>query len=103
METASLFDYKTVKVKVNAPAPEGLRAELIRKKTIVLNWDDYVGAALGPMMKIYRRISPFGFVQDDCETGLPAGSGYQFMEELPIGQTNYTDTKNIEVGFQYCY
>lgn len=99
----SLFAYKTVQIKVNAPAPTGLRADLIRRKTIELNWDNYSGASLGPTMKIYRRISPFDYIPDACETGIPEGSGYELIEELPIGQTTFIDTENIAVGFQYCY
>ena len=99
----SLFAYKTVQIKVNAPAPTGLQVDLIRRKTIELNWNDYPGAVLGPTMKFYRRISPFDFVPDDCETGLPDGSDYQLIEELPIGQTQFVDTENIQVGFKYCY
>jgi len=88
-------------VKVIGPAPTGLVAEP-GNAFIRLNWN---APNCNPTKYlIYRRKTSLDYVHDDCTTGLPEDSGYEFVAET--GDTAYVDNDNGEglvQGFDYCY
>ena len=101
----NLVDIKNMKIKVIAPAPENLSLEP-NNKTIFVSWNKSV-CDNAIAYEVYRRISSFGFTPGDCETGVPAYTGYH-----KIFQTDgYLDTSFIDndggqglrQGIEYCY
>ena len=101
----SLVAIKNVRITVISPAPENLTL-VPTNKTIELSWSRCIcNSASG--YEIFRRISPYGFNPDTCETGVPA-----YTEYVKIGQTDsYNDTSFIDnndgaglnQGTEYCY
>ncbi len=56
---------------------------------------------------IYRRITPYGFNPDTCETGVPAYTGYEWIDtsSSPL-DTTYLDNNygnGLTQGYEYCY
>ncbi len=99
----SLVDFRTWKIKVVAPAPEGLNAAALNRQAIQLVWDEYVGKDYAPTMKVYRRVDSFDFSAEDCLTGIPANSGYERIAELAIDHLSFVDDQGIQPGVKYCY
>ena len=101
----NLVDIKTVKIKVIAPAPENLALEPTNK-TILVSWNKSICSnAIG--YEVYRRISSYGFVYDECETGVPAYTGYvKVYETQGWSDTIFLDNDNdngFRQGIEYCY
>ena len=101
----NLVSYKTISITVVSPAPENLTAEAVGS-TIRLNWNRAICAkAVG--YRIYRKIGYYGFIPDNCETGVPAYTGYSLIHEnTSISDTSYTDDDNglgLIHGNDYCY
>lgn len=101
----SLVTYKSVKITVVCPRPENLSATPIGN-TIHLNWNkDICTNAIG--YKIYRHSGFTGFVPGNCETGVPAFTGYQQIATIAnIYDTNYIDNnggQGLVLGNDYCY
>jgi gliding motility-associated-like protein len=101
----NLVNYKTVGITVICPAPENLTAEAIGS-TIRLKWDR-VPCSKGSGYRIYRHLGYIGFEPDNCQTGVPASTGYVLIHEnTGINDTAYTDDDNglgLIHGNQYCY
>jgi len=97
-----LTDFKTLSIKVVAPAPTGLTGEIVSSTAIGLEWDSYFAASLNPTIQIYRRINSFDFDPANCNIGIPANSGYVLIDEVPVDQINYIDN-DVASGVNYCY
>lgn len=101
-----LTDVQTWRITVVGPPPEGLVAQPdFSNNTITLNWDAY-GCPNAERMTIWRRKGSFDFEPDNCETGLPAFTGYQQIGSVPIGQTSFEDNnqgRGLDRGVSYCY
>lgn len=98
----SLTDYTQMNITVVAPAPLNPSATP-SGNSILLNWDPSVcDNATG--YKIYRRLGLAPFTPSNCELGVPAYTGYQFIGSTN-GWTNTTYTDNIALvhGEEYCY
>ena len=63
-------------------------------------------------MQVWRKVDGSPFEPDNCETGMPAGLGYELIAEVPIKDNNlqpitaYTDTnggRGLAPGARYCY
>jgi hypothetical protein len=96
-----LHDFATANITVVAPEP--LNPSATPDGSIMrLDWDeDACTNAEG--YRIYRRQELYGFDPDDCETGVPAYTGYQFIEEVEgWGNTTYDD-HDLAFGITYCY
>ena len=102
-DAPSLVDFGTWNVTVVAPAPTGLNSAIADARSIQLTWDEYIGRNFNPVMKIYRRVDSFDFIPENCNLGIPAGSGYELIDQVPINQTNYVDNNDIRPGVNYCY
>lgn len=101
----SLVSFATWNITVVGPAPEGLFANVIPGRTVELSWDDYT-CSNAVTMQIWRRIDSFDIIPDACDPGMPAFAGYELIDEVPIGQTNYLDNNNgrmLAPGANYCY
>ncbi len=108
--TTPLVDYKSVFIRVIAPAPTGLTATPTGA-SIILHWNavtchDTVGA--NPLIgyHVYRKNSCDPFVHNTCETGLPPTTGYTLLANTGPNITNFTDNNNgsgLVNGFTYSY
>ena len=100
-----LSDYESVQIKVVAPAPQNLTATP-QGTSIVLQWDASL-CSLATGYAIYRKNGPYGFIPSPCETGVPAYTGYTFLDTVNnINTTDYTDSGNgsgLVPGMVYCY
>lgn len=98
----SLSAYTSANITVVAPAPQNPNATP-QLGAIELNWDESPcdGAE---SYKIYRRAGLYGFDPDDCETGVPAYTGYELLDVIEgIENTTYLDFNDITFGVGYCY
>lgn len=102
-DAPKLTDFQRWNIKVVAPAPTGLTANILTGQSIELNWDDYVAANLNPKMEIYRRVESYDFTPENCNVGIPANSGYELVDDVAIGQTSFTDDNDLRPGVNYCY
>lgn len=104
-EGLSLASFETWNVTVVGPAPEGLTATVSDNKSIELNWDGY-SCDNASAMQVWRRVGPYDATPDNCDTGIPDGAGYELIDEVDIGTTNFLDTNDGEglaPGAVYCY
>lgn len=97
-----LVDLYTTEITVVAPAPKNPMAVGL-DGGIALNWDtSFCRNAIG--YKIYRREGSYGFVPDECETGVPEYTGYELIGSTPhVDSVNYLDTVDLLNGVEYCY
>ncbi|MBK9539070.1 MAG: gliding motility-associated C-terminal domain-containing protein [Flavobacteriales bacterium] len=96
-----LEDYEPVNITVVAPEPENLVASP-NVEVIDLTWTPSICTnAAG--YRIYRRIGPFPFTPSHCETGVPAYTGYVFLDTVQgAGTASFTD-EDVLFGVEYCY
>jgi hypothetical protein len=96
-----LQDYETMFITVVAPAPQNPSATP-DGNVMQLAWDPSIcGNANG--YKIYRRQGSYGFVHGNCETGVPAYTGYQLIGSTSgVNSTSFTDA-GLAFGITYCY
>jgi gliding motility-associated-like protein len=101
----SLSSYKTLNIKVVAPAPENPLA-IPLGTSIVLNWEKNDCNNITGYY-IYRRKSYYGFFPGHCETGVPAYTGYSKIAEVQgKDNTSFIDNDNgngLIHGIEYCY
>ncbi|HET9505848.1 MAG TPA: gliding motility-associated C-terminal domain-containing protein [Hymenobacter sp.] len=92
-----LIDEKTWRITVIGPAPTNLQAAPNGSGAILLSWNPYgcqttsVAGQL-PTIRIYRREGCFPYTPSACETGIPAGAGYQLIGSVPANVTAFNDT-----------
>jgi gliding motility-associated-like protein len=106
LQGPSLVDFATWNITVVGPAPEGLTAETQPGRRVNLNWDDYLCEQNAGTMQIWRRVDSFDFEPDNCEVGMPDYAGYELIDKVPIGQTQYLDlggAQGLAFGATYCY
>ncbi len=105
----SLTDVESVLITVLAPEVQNPAADPTGN-SIVLTWDPSPCAGIfNPFeaqqvrYKIYRRQNLYGFEPGPCEVGVPAYTGYVFLDEVSgVNTTTYTDN-SIAYGGNYCY
>ena len=100
-----LVNFKTVHIKVIAPAPENFYADALGNG-INLNWDESsCENAIG--YKIYRRDGESGWNHSYCETGVPPYTGFNLIKEISSIKTlNFRDDNfgnGLLHGTNYCY
>src|SRR6185295_88134 len=105
----NLADLLTVRITVVAPSPKNPLAVPLGS-SIKLNWDKEVCDVLPDTAKgyyIYRRNGFYGFIPAQCETGVPAYTGYTKIATVQgINNTSFTDNNNgagLVPGVDYCY
>jgi gliding motility-associated-like protein len=101
-----LIDEKVWRVTVIGPAPTGLRAVRGTGQQVLLDWASYpcqTGASgVLATIRIYRRENCYPYTPAPCETGIPAGAGYQLLSTVPANLTNYADN-TVQRGKTYSY
>lgn len=101
----SLVSYKTLNITIVAPEVENVFAEPLGN-SITLNWDP-AQCQNAKGYKIYRRNGFSGFEPGYCETGVPAYTGYQLIDEIEgVDVTSYSDDNHgsgLVHGVLYCY
>ncbi len=103
-----LVDMVTLKIKVYAPAPKNLRAVALDEETRAfrLSWDPYACQLPGAQIVVYRKEGCSDLQIDECQTGLPASSGYTVVARLPANATSYLDNgggEPLKGGVSYSY
>jgi gliding motility-associated-like protein len=101
----SLVDLETMQITVVAPAPQNPVAAP-SGNGIQLDWDlSICQQAIG--YKVYRKIGLFGFIPSNCETGVPAYTGYTLIATITgVNNNTYYDDDNgvgLAPATQYCY
>lgn len=97
-----LVKFKTVQIKVVAPAPqyESVSINPVTKQ-VVLQWTDYECENV-KTFQVWRRVAEYNYEQPQCDNGMPYYLRYKLLDELPFNASSYTD-KNLAIGAQYCY
>ncbi len=100
-----LVSFKTLKIKVIAPAPENLNSNP-RGNVIDLKWSPSVCSnSIG--YDIYKRTNKDTFEPDSCQTGIPPEIGYTKIGSTHnLNDTTFTDDGSISPiyhGNVYCY
>ncbi len=101
----NLVDIQSLFIKVIAPAPENLLASP-KGNSVELVWDESICSnAIG--YDIYRHEGYIGYIADNCETGVPAWTGYVKVGNTSSpSDTDYVDGNNghgLMHGTDYCY
>ncbi|MBX2945908.1 MAG: gliding motility-associated C-terminal domain-containing protein [Cyclobacteriaceae bacterium] len=98
-----LVTFKTWRIKVVAPAPVWNTATVnFANRSSQLTWQDYTCAQQATTMQVWRRVDSINFTPDDCQTGMPAFLGYSLVGQVPVTQTQFTNT-GLDAGARYCY
>ncbi|ANQ47413.1 T9SS type B sorting domain-containing protein [Flammeovirga sp. MY04] len=94
-------------IRVLGPPPTGLVAtppnstEITNRDIkVTLNWDAY-NCEGADKIRIYRKKGSIDF-NPECETGLPAWTGYEFVDEVDANTTSFVD-RTVQQGANYCY
>lgn len=98
-----LLDYQTMFITIVAPAPQNPLATP-NGSVIELAWDPSICTnATG--YRVYRRSGSYGFTPANCETGVPAYTGYQLISgSACISDNEYLDDDpGLVFGNEYCY
>jgi hypothetical protein len=97
-----LVRFKTVAIKVIAPAPE-IEAVTVNPltKKVTLEWKDYPCENV-KTIQVWRRVAKYDYDQPACNTGMPYFLRYTLISTLPGDATTYTDS-DLSIGALYCY
>jgi gliding motility-associated-like protein len=104
-----LLDIESMQITVVSPGPQFLNA-LPQGTTMQLNWGINPCNPTNNFVvgyKIYRRSGPSGWNPAQCETGVPAYTGFQLIGTVSgYNTTSYIDDDNgagLIPGVEYCY
>ncbi len=107
-----LVTFKTWFITVVGPPPVWEAAELnLSNRSTELEWDPYFCQG-AETMQVWRKVDGSPFEPANCQTGMPAGLGYELVTEVGIKDSNlvpitsYVDTnggKGLAPGARYCY
>ncbi len=101
----NLSTIHSTQIRVIGAAPEGLTAESFGNK-ILLNWFEYNCSSVKGY-QIYRRVGQYDYEQSYCETGIPDGSGFEYIGMVnDIETTTFLDDNSglgLAPGINYCY
>ncbi|WP_415837340.1 gliding motility-associated C-terminal domain-containing protein [Pontibacter korlensis] len=99
-----LADLQPWNIRVVGPPPQNLTATS-SSGNVTLSWDKYT-CQNASVIRIYRREGASGFVPDECQTGVPASTGYVLIGEVSKDKTSFTDNNGgagLPAGADYCY
>lgn len=91
----------TTSITIVCPAPENLTATPF-ENAIALSWQPTPCDSFIKGYKIYRKVNPYGYIPDHCETGVPAYTGYKQIATTNSLTTTYID-ENVKQANEYCY
>jgi gliding motility-associated-like protein len=100
-----LVDIRTWRIRVVAPEPKNVVSSS-KAGTIRIQWNPSdCPNATG--YKIYRKENPSGWNPANCETGVPAYTGFSLIDTvMGLSNTQYVDDNKglgLASGVQYCY
>lgn len=105
-----LIDERVWRITVVGPPPQNLQAAAGPTGTInsaLLTWDRYICQTKpGTKMLIYRKEGPSTFNPGPCDTGIPAGLGYQQIGSISADLQSFKDDNGgngLQRGKTYCY
>jgi gliding motility-associated-like protein len=101
----ALTIYETMNITIVAPAATGVVAAVNTNRIIDLSWDSY-SCTNAESIQILRRVDTFKFIADECETGMPSGTGYELIAKVAANQTSYRDDNLgdfLSFVANYCY
>ena len=105
-----LIDERVWRITVVGPPPQNLQAAPGPSGTInsaLLTWDHYICQTKpGTKLLIYRKEGPSVFNPGPCDTGIPAGLGYQQIGSVSADNQAFKDDnggKGLDRGKTYCY
>ncbi|MFT4753573.1 MAG: gliding motility-associated-like protein [Salibacteraceae bacterium] len=105
VSTETLVDYMDWRIVVNGPAPTNIQTEPVGAG-INVTWG-YNTCLNAVGYKIYRKTDSIGYVAPNCETGIPASTGYSLIgSSIGSANTSYFDSDNgsgLVSGQKYCY
>ncbi len=104
----SLTDLQTWNVTVVAPAPEISSVQVVDSRTVDVNfnWEDYLCGGEASQLQVWRRINSNDFEPETCQTGMPAGMGYELVGTRGITDFPFRDNRQgqgLTPGATYCY
>ncbi|WP_460879633.1 T9SS type B sorting domain-containing protein [Pontibacter rugosus] len=102
--TERLADVQAWNIRVVGPPPV-LNEPQISNSSVTLTWDQYT-CPNASKIRIYRREGPSNYVPDNCQTGVPASTGYVMIGEVDAGEVTFFDDNGgagLEAGVTYCY
>ena len=86
-----LVDVYPVNITVVGPPPKNLRATIVPFSTTAnLTWDSY-SCTNASQLLIFRREGCYAYNPGNCDTGLPAGSGYVQVGAVSSTATTFSD------------
>lgn len=101
----NLVCQKNVNIFVIAPAPKNV-VLTPTNNTITVTWNP-CRCPNTSGYRIYRKIDPSGFSPNNCQTGVPASTGYEKIAQVTGANTiTFTDNNNglgLAQGYNYCY
>lgn len=101
----SLVHMMSFNVTVVAPEPTNLQL-VPNNNAIAVSWD-YTVCTNAAGYNIFRRQGSYAFMHDDCQTGIPASTGYQkIAQNIGVNSTTFIDDNHgdgLTQGYDYCY
>tara|TARA_B100001564_G_scaffold346104_1_gene345477 strand:- start:443 stop:3265 length:2823 start_codon:yes stop_codon:yes gene_type:complete len=101
----NLVEFSNWQIQVVAPAPTGLSVVSKPGRSTQLSWDLY-SCDNSDKIQIWRRVGSYDFNPEDCEVGMPDGSGYKLVSEVDADEILFDDTNDgagLAPGSKYCY
>jgi hypothetical protein len=104
----SLTDLQTWNIRVIAPAPEISSVNEVNSRSVDVNFnrDEYLCGDQASQVQVWRRVDSNDFEPGACETGMPAGMGYELVATRGITDFPFRDNnadKGLIPGATYCY
>ncbi len=101
----NLVEFSNWQIQVVAPAPEGLEVDPLPNRKSQISWDKY-SCDNSEKIQVWRRIGSYDYEPDNCEVGIPEGSGYNLIGEIDADQISMIDDnmgEGLASGSKYCY
>lgn len=101
----NLVEFTNWQIQIVAPAPEGLELTPLPNRSVQISWDPY-SCDNADEIQIWRRIGSFDYEPDNCEVGIPEGSGYKLIGTIEGDQITMLDDnlgQGLAPGSKYCY
>ncbi|MCF8295312.1 MAG: gliding motility-associated C-terminal domain-containing protein [Bacteroidales bacterium] len=101
----SLSDYQQLSIQVVAPAPENLSLEPTNN-SVTVSWSPSV-CTRAKGYDVYRKKEPSNWSPGECETGVPAYTGFEWIGSTQaLLDTVFLDNnqeEGLSQGIEYCY
>ena len=101
----NLVEFTNWQIQVVAPAPTGLNISALPGRSAQISWDSY-SCDNADIIQIWRRVGSYDFDPENCEVGIPEGSGYKLINEVDGDEILLVDDnlgKGLAPGSKYCY